>query len=195
MKVAGTVKEEMRKWDIPGMMGNEFGGFSTLHLLIIIIPSFAPVAVLLCRLRFITSLWHPATTISLPLIKKTDIHNTKLPNQNLLLGCGFSVHERRFSCDQPEWHEKRPIIGYSKQLFTLFAQSSLKTGQLMTAPADHEGDMMGALGQHSVAPTWRKRRRMFEHVVDRPEMWMTNDRRWFLIKLMSVLFVLLCLIE
>lgn len=47
MKVAGTVKEEMKKWDISGTMGNECGGFSTLHLLIIIIPSFAPVAVLL----------------------------------------------------------------------------------------------------------------------------------------------------
>lgn len=65
----------------------------------------------------------------------------------------------------------------------------------MMAPANHEADMMGALERQSGAATRRNRRRMFEHVVNRPEMWMTNDRRWCLIRLMSVLFTELCLIE
>lgn len=42
---------------------------------------------------------------------------------------------------------------------------------------------------------WRNRRRMFEYVVNRLEMQMTNDQCWFLIKLMPVLFTKLCLIE
>lgn len=65
----------------------------------------------------------------------------------------------------------------------------------MTAPADHEADMMGALEQQSGVAMWRSGRRMFEHVVNRLETGMTNDQRWFLIKLMSVLFMVLCLIE
>lgn len=65
----------------------------------------------------------------------------------------------------------------------------------MIAPVDHEADMMGALEKQSGVAMLQNRRRMFEHVVNRPEMWMTNDQRWFLIKRISVLFMEPCLME
>ena len=61
----------------------------------------------------------------------------------------------------------------------------------MKTPANHEADMMGTLEQHAVSVMWWNRRRMFEQVVNRPEMWMTNDHCWFIISLMSVLFMAL----
>lgn len=64
----------------------------------------------------------------------------------------------------------------------------------MTAPANLEADTTGALGWRSRAATWRKRRRMFESVVDRPEMWLTNEQCWFLIRLTCVLATEVCLI-
>lgn len=56
--------------------------------------------------------------------------------------------------------------------------------QLMRAPANLEAGVRTAM--------WRKRRRMFERVVDRPEMWLTNEQRWILIRPTRVL---VCVIE
>lgn len=90
---------------------------------------------------------------------------------------------------------KRPIIGHQQTIIHIIHPIVIRGRRLMMAPADHKADMMGALEQQSGVTMWRNTRRMFEHVVNRPEMWMTNDQRRFLIKLMSVLFTELCLIE
>lgn len=47
----------------------------------------------------------------------------------------------------------------------------------MMAPANHETDMMGALEAQSGVAMCQNSRRMFEHVVNRPGMSMTNDQR------------------
>lgn len=82
---------------------------------------------------------------------------------------------------------KHPIIGYQQTIIHIIHPIVIQRRQLMMASANHEADMMGALGQQSGVAMWRNGRRMFEHVVNRPEMWMTNDQGWFLIKLMSII--------
>lgn len=177
-----------------------FSGFAFLSSLLVIHqdPVLSPCRCLPPRLCFIALPWHPLTTISLTLISKTemhgDIHNTKPPNC-LFARRAFSMHARHFSCDQLEWHAMHPIIGDRHTIIHINHPIVIRGCRLMMAPANHEADMMGALGQQSGVAMWRNRRRMFEHVVNRPEMWMTNDQCWRLIKLMSVLFTELRLIE
>lgn len=115
--------------------------------------------------------------------------------QKLATGSSFSTHVHAFSYDQLDWHVKHQIIGYQQTIIHIIHPIVIQGRRLMTAPANHEADMMWALEQQSGAAMWWNKRRMFEHVVNRPQMWMTNDQYGFLIKLMSVLFMKLCLIE
>lgn len=201
MKVDGSERGEMTESDIGYTIQDRRNGFlglpsSLLYLLFIRILS--PCRCLPPRLRFIALPWHPLTTISLTLIRKTethgDIHNTKRPNR-LFARRAFSMHARHFSCDQLEWQAMHPIIGDRQTIIHIIHPIVIRGWRLMMAPANHEADMMGALGQQSGVAMWRNRRRMFEHVVNRPEMGMTNDQCWRLVKLMSVLFTELRLIE
>ncbi|KAK5852931.1 hypothetical protein PBY51_006762 [Eleginops maclovinus] len=82
---------------------------------------------------------------------------------------------------------KHPITGYQQTIIHIIHPIIIQGRRLMMAPANHEADMMRALEQQSGVAMWPNGRRMFEHVVNRPEMWMTNDQRWFLIKLMPVI--------
>lgn len=178
----------------------QFSGFAFLSSSLVIPqdPFLSPCRCLPPRLCFIALPWHPLTTISLTLIRKTethsDVHNTKPPNR-LFARRTLSVHTRHFSCVQLEWHAMHPIIGDQQTIIHIIHPIVIWGWRLMMAPANHEADMMGALGQQSGVTMWRNRRRMFEHVVNRPEMWMTNDQGWRLLKLMSVLFTELRLIE
>lgn len=111
----------------------------------------------------------------------------KLPNQ-LFTRLAHSLRMYNpFSYEQLDWHVKCPIIGYQQTIIHIIHPIVIAGQRLMMAPTSHEADMMGALEQQSGVAMWRNGRRMFEHVVNRPEMWMTNDQCWFLIKLMSVI--------
>lgn len=147
-----------------------------------------PPILLFCVALLVVSL---NNHFSLRWLKKTD---TILITLNCPVST-FSMHVHPFSHDQLDWHVKHQIIGYQQTIIHIIHPIVIQGRRLMMSPANHEADMMGALEQQSGVAVWQNRRMMFEHVVNRPEMWMTNDQCWFLIKLMSVLFMELCLIE
>ncbi len=142
--------------------------FFPLHLLIIVILFFPHVPHLLLFLLSLR-MTSPITTTSLPLIKKTDMWYTRLPHQHFTSRT-FSTHVRQLCYDHFDWHMKRPIISHQQTIIHIIHPIIIQGPQFMMAPANHEVDMMGALGRQSGVAMWRNRGRMFEHVVNRPEM-------------------------
>lgn len=174
--VEGTIKEEMRGSSV-------ISGWSELFFWWFALLS--PFLLLIILILFLPSL--PSSSSNHWLKKHT--RDTALRRPNVLRA------RSPFSAPINLTDVKRPIIGHQQTIIHIIHPIVIRGRRLMMAPADHKADMMGALEQQSGVTMWRNTRRMFEHVVNRPEMWMTNDQRRFLIKLMSVLFTELCLIE
>lgn len=129
-----------------------------------------------CHLPAVILCFTALTTIPFPLIKKTD-----MPHWQHNVSPAFSR--------PPDRHAERPITGRRRTIIQIIRPITAHGWRLMRAPANLEAD------RASGGAMWRKRRRTFVRVVDRPEMRLTNEQRWFLIRLMCVLATEVCLIE
>lgn len=143
--------------------------FSSLNLSIVISFSLP-----YCHLSAVILRFTGLTTIPFPLIKKTDMAHLQHSASPALT--------RR--------HAERPITGRRRTIILIICPITAQGWQLMRAPANHDAAATGRWGA-----MWRKRRRTFVRVVDRPEMRLTNEQHWFLIRLTGALDTAVYLIK
>lgn len=113
-----------------------FSGFAFFSSLLVIHqdPFLSPCRCLSPRFCFMALPWHPLTTISLTLIRKTDMHgdmhDTK-PQNRLFASHGDILHARTHATSAAiNLSDTRctQLSATSKQLFILFTQSSSGAG-------------------------------------------------------------------